>query len=381
MWTVAAERLLSLRQLVVGTLVPMTAIWQHRDDEWRLLAPSGFPDEATLHTQIEEAPQLLPLAGSPLLAVVGREVRLGTGYADLIAVEDSGRPVVIEVKLASNSEARRAVVAQVLAYAAYMFGLTASEFERGVLGRHLRDRNHDSVFGAVSAVDQAGRIDDAAFTEALEANLAAGRFRLVLVLDEAPDELVKLVGYLEAVTPELVIDLVTVSMYEVGGSTVLVPQRVDPERAESGASAPTAARTEGVGYSTEGVTDFAALVDAAPEEAQPQLRRMCQWVAALDAQNLVGNVWTYHGTTYVTLLPRLPVDDAGLVTIYYSDTGGSMTFWRSVFERRAPNSLPAVEAAAAPAKVGQGKVTYDVSDDLLDALTEAYREAMGNIRS
>jgi RecB family endonuclease NucS len=88
---------------VICTLAEMTAIWQHRDDEWRLLAPSGFPDEATLHSQVEDAPQLLPLAGSPLLAVVGREVRLGTGYADLIAVEDSGRPVVIEIKLASNS--------------------------------------------------------------------------------------------------------------------------------------------------------------------------------------------------------------------------------------------------------------------------------------
>lgn len=359
----------------------MTAIWQHRDDEWRLLAPSGFPDEATLHTQVEEAPQLLPLAGSPLLAVVGREVRLGTGYADLIAVEDSGRPVVIEIKLASNSEARRAVVAQVLAYAAYLFGLTASEFERDVLGGHLRGRGHDSVFGAISAVDQAGRIDDVAFTEALEANLAAGRFRLVLVLDKAPDELVKLVGYLEAVTPELVIDLITVSMYEVGGSTVLVPQRVDPERAESGASAPKAARTEDTGYSTEGVADFAALTDTAPEEAQAQLRRMYEWVDALEVGNLVGNVWTYHGTSYVTLLPRLPVDDAGLVTIYYSDTGGSISFWRSVFERRAPNSIAAVEAAAAPVKVGQGNVIHDVSDELLDALTDAYREAMENIRS
>jgi hypothetical protein len=366
---------------VPGTLESMTAIWQQRDDEWRLLAPSGFPDEATLHSQVEEAPQLLPLAGSPLLAVVGREVRLGTGYADLIAVEDSGRPVVIEIKLASNSEARRAVVAQVLAYAAYMFGLTASEFERDVLGGHLRDRGHDSVFGAVSAVDQAGRIDDVAFTEALEANLAAGRFRLVLVLDEAPDELVKLVGYLEAVTPELVIDLITVSMYDVGGSTVLVPQRVDPERAESGASAPKAARTEDTGYSTEGAGGFADLIDGAPEAAQAQLRRLCEWGVALEADGLVGRLFTYHGMKEsVTLLPRLPVDDAGLVTVNYSDNGGYIQFWRSVFERRAPNSLPAVEMAAAPAKVGQGTAVHEVTDELLDALTEAYREAMENIR-
>jgi hypothetical protein len=44
---------------------------------------------------------------------VGREVPLGGGYADLLAVEASGRLGMIEVKLARNSEARRAVVAQV----------------------------------------------------------------------------------------------------------------------------------------------------------------------------------------------------------------------------------------------------------------------------
>jgi hypothetical protein len=33
---------------------------------------------------------MLSLAGSPRLTVLGREVRLGAGYADLLAVESSG---------------------------------------------------------------------------------------------------------------------------------------------------------------------------------------------------------------------------------------------------------------------------------------------------
>jgi RecB family endonuclease NucS len=59
---------------------------------------------------------MLPLAGFPRLTVLGREVRLGGGYADLLAVESSARLVVIEVKLADNAESRRTVVAQVLSY-------------------------------------------------------------------------------------------------------------------------------------------------------------------------------------------------------------------------------------------------------------------------
>jgi RecB family endonuclease NucS len=101
----------------------MTAIWQNDGTGWHLLVPTGFPNEATLHNLVEQAPHLLPLAGNPQLIVVGREVQLGNGFADLIAIEPNGRIAVIEIKLARNAEARRAVIAQVLAYAAYLWGL------------------------------------------------------------------------------------------------------------------------------------------------------------------------------------------------------------------------------------------------------------------
>jgi RecB family endonuclease NucS len=103
----------------------VSAIWRRESEEWRPLLPSGFPSEAALHDLVEEAPHLLPLSGDPSLVVVGREVALGPGYADLVAVEFDGRLVVIEIKLRRNAEARRAVVAQVLTYAAYLKGVNA----------------------------------------------------------------------------------------------------------------------------------------------------------------------------------------------------------------------------------------------------------------
>ncbi|GIJ43758.1 hypothetical protein Val02_06440 [Virgisporangium aliadipatigenens] len=104
------------------------------------LVPGDYPTEATLHDLVEQTPQLLPLAGSPRLTVLGREVRLGTGRVDLIAVESSGRLVIVEVKLAGNSETRRAVVAQVLSYAAYLQGLAVGQLETAVLASHLAAR-------------------------------------------------------------------------------------------------------------------------------------------------------------------------------------------------------------------------------------------------
>jgi hypothetical protein len=64
----------------------MTAIWHNDGTDWRLLSPTGFPDEATLHTLVEEAPHLLPLASTPRLIVLGREVQLDNGYADLHSI-------------------------------------------------------------------------------------------------------------------------------------------------------------------------------------------------------------------------------------------------------------------------------------------------------
>ncbi|MGA7087967.1 MAG: hypothetical protein WB116_06790 [Candidatus Dormiibacterota bacterium] len=56
--------------------------------------------------------------------MLGREVHLGSGYADLLAIAPTGDLAIIELKLASNAESRRAVVAQVLSYAAFLDHMT-----------------------------------------------------------------------------------------------------------------------------------------------------------------------------------------------------------------------------------------------------------------
>lgn len=128
----------------------MTAIWQHANAGWQLLLPSGFPSGAILHGLIEQAPHILPLAGTPQLVVLGSEVLLGGNYADLIAIESYGQLAIIEIKLAKNPEARRAVVAQILTYAAYLRGLDVPTLEREILGGHLQKRGYASLAGAIA---------------------------------------------------------------------------------------------------------------------------------------------------------------------------------------------------------------------------------------
>ena len=350
----------------------VTALWHNDGSGWRALAPAGFPDEAALHALVEGAPQLLPLSGSPRLVVVGREVRLGSGYADLVAVEPSGRIAVIEVKLASNAEARRAVVAQVLTYAAVIYGLDVETLEQDVLGKQLHERGYDSLAGAMSANDQEGSLDAGKFATGLAENLATGAFRLVLVLDDAPSELVRLIGYLEAVGENLVIDLVTVTAYDIDGSRVMVPQRVDPERPSGDPGRPVQEATSVAGYLASGASDFADAIDAAPQAQREDLRLLYNWAISLEKDGLA-RLSTYHGKNRLTLLPYLIGDEAGLVTIW-NDNGAYLSVWRSVFARRAPKSIARVEAAIGT-QIGTGNAVRLLSDEVLGALTAAYREA------
>lgn len=353
----------------------MTAIWENDGTGWRLMAPSGFPDEASLHALVEQAPHILPLAGGPRLVILGREVLLGANWADLIAVEPSGRLAILEIKLAKNAEARRAVVAQILTYAAYLRGMDPVTLERDILGTHLRKRGYETLAQAVINGDQEGAFDAAVFSETLANSLTEGRFRLVLVLDEAPPELVRLVGYLEAVADKLIIDLVTVVTYDVGGSQVVVPQRVDAERQPEPSASVEKPLGEPTGHLVEGNDSFITTIEHAPHDGQPTLRRLVEWASELEEEGLA-KLWTFHGKARSTLLPRLPVENVGLVTIW-NDNGPALSFWRTVFERCAPKTLALMEQTPGMPRIGQGTNAADITDELLVRLTEAYREAAG----
>jgi hypothetical protein len=363
-----------LRELTHRVLLEngrMTAIWSSESaDGWRLLAPAGFPSEAELHTLVEQSPQLLPLAGSPRLVVVGREVRLGAGYADLIAVEPSGRVAVIEVKLAYSAEARRAVVSQVLAYAAYLHGLEPLEFEQRVLGTHLARLEQPTLFGAVDD----GSVDHDAFNAGVAESLATGRFRIVIVLDEAPEELVQLVGFLEAVSDALVIDLIIVARYDVGDSQIVVPQRVEPARRIPSPRPP--AETPSSATPVPGDAQFLETIAAAPADQQVFLTRLADWAARLEQQGLA-KTSTYQGKKNMTTLLVYIPGDASLVTIFRDAKTSYLAMYRSVFERRAPQSLARLEALLGPGAVKQGSVVREAPDELLDLLTLAYEEARG----
>lgn len=76
--------------------------------------------------------------------VVGKESGLAAGYADLVLVDDQGRLCIVEVKNEGNPDTRR-VVAQLLDYAASLWGLSLEEFEQRVVHPFLAGEGDDSL--------------------------------------------------------------------------------------------------------------------------------------------------------------------------------------------------------------------------------------------
>ncbi|MCY3882342.1 MAG: hypothetical protein OXG61_09495 [Chloroflexi bacterium] len=356
----------------------MTGIWTKVGDKWNLATASDYENEQELHDRIVAAPEMLPLSGQPVIVAPYQEVPLGGGSADVLAFEANGRPVVIEVKLSKNPEAKRAVVAQTLAYAAWLHGTTVEALETRILASHLSKNDHGKLS---DAIEEHG-IDDAAFYQSLEQHLDRGSFRLVIVLDDAPAQLVRLMGYLETITTDqITVDLVTVTAYEVNGAQVLLPQRVDPERVPALALArPPASRRSNTVQTTEGSAAFRDAIDRLGDgELARRLRQYVQWAEQLEAEDLC-RLDTGEGTARYSLRLRLVGMNTTIVALVLpKEPPEEHHFWIQigVARREAPNALPYLIKAGGLDETKQAGSPAAITDELLDALARAYREAAG----
>ena len=128
-----------------------------------------------------------------------------------------------------------------------------------------------------------------------------------------------------------------------------------------------------------GHEDFKRSIESAPDASHPILNRLLAWALEVE-KNGLAQLYSTRNSWGFSLRVRPPRDStssSGLIIIYHDQLGPGIQPWRSVFQRRAPNSIAAVEHLIAPNVIGQGNVVRVFSTELLDALTDAYREANG----
>ena len=210
---------------------------------------------------------------------------------------------------------------------------------------------------------------------ALDVDLREGRFRLVFVLDDVPQELMTLVAYLEHVTDKLVIDLVAVSNFDVNGTPIMIPQRVTPERQEVTVEQ---GNTGGRGSSTvryRGVDQFETLFEDAPEKNRKTIESVLGWTRNIEQEGLA-TLETAIGPQNRTVRVIVPGENAGFVALWQSRNrdGIDMSIHDSVLKRRVPNDLVSKVSSLSPK--GDGWIPFArLNQETLAVLTEAYREA------
>jgi hypothetical protein len=175
-----------------------------------VVGETPLPSEADLHDVLTSHPELLPVEDIGLgpVVVIGQESGLASGYADLVYLDHKGEICLVEVKKEGNPDTRR-VVAQLLDYAAALWGKSLEEFERDVvLPYSVRFEKPASTLreflsqelGAANAdqgPDELGAISKGAEIEAALADvLMSGEFRLVIAAPSIPEGVQRVLRYL-----------------------------------------------------------------------------------------------------------------------------------------------------------------------------------------
>lgn len=227
--------------------------------EWREPESTTFTNERELQSLVNESPQLLT---GVALATVAEFWIPDIGSVDLIGVGSDGAITVVECKLRANPEIRREVVGQVLAYAGGLWQMSYDDFEstwRSRAGSEL----HEHV-GAKTGAE----VDGEELRRAVMANLAAGTFTLLIVVDDITDELKRVVEYLNIATrDEITVLALELQYLKDAGKEILIPRTYGEALRETKGRA----ANNKVKWNAE---TFGAAVEALPESQRGTIERL-----------------------------------------------------------------------------------------------------------
>lgn len=184
--------------------------------------------EADLQALLFAHPKLIPVRDiEPIfdgLLPLARELRVGSGFIDLVFMNDEGYLTLVETKLWRNPEARRTVVAQLVDYASHLSDWTYDELRQAVLDSRKGDdrASGDPLFELVDEGD--GEVNEREFIDRVNRNLRLGRFVLLIVGDGIREGVEQMADFLNQ-TPQLQFTLGLVEM----GLYALDPKAEPPE--------------------------------------------------------------------------------------------------------------------------------------------------------
>jgi hypothetical protein len=209
---------------ITGKMVPMVETPYVREDVLQELLAN--------HHDLLAGEQINPETPRKWLLVarefgVPKEVDGASNWSlDHLFIDQDGTPTFVECKRSQDTRARREVVAQMLDYAANGTAYWPLERLRRVSAETAMAHG-DSVDDKVRSLLGPDSDDVDVFWEKVEANLRAGRVRLIFVADKTTRELRRLIEFLNEKMSDVEVLAVEVKQYLADdGQRVMVPRAI-----------------------------------------------------------------------------------------------------------------------------------------------------------
>ncbi len=300
------------------------------DGNIRPMTEGPYESEALLQSLLERFPEVLASTNSGRWLHISRELGVpdsedsgGRWFLDHLFVDQFGVPTLVEVKRSSDTRVRREVVAQMLDYAAnavvhWPIETIRTRFEEGL------SEDPDSAIADFIGQEPGNADGVDAFWESVEANLSAGRIRMVFVADKIPPELRRIVEFLNGQMNPAEVIAVEVRQYEGGGGRTLVP-RVIGQTAASEAAKGRRPREQ---WNEE---SFFAAMD---EEQRPVARDLYDWI-----KERVDRIWWGEGSLKGSCVPICQVGK-NKVHVFALWTDGSVEIYFQYLANKPPFDQP-----------------------------------------
>lgn len=186
-------------------------------------------NEDWLQNLIHAHPELVPAgeieACFENLVPVLREFTLPSGYLDNFYVTPEGYPVLVEVKLWKNQEARRKVVAQILEYAKDFAALSYEDINSEIRKQVKSQKWGSNPLHEIVSGHVANPPDEQTFVDRVSRNLREGRFLLLVLGDGIREEMAELARYLMHHSLRYAFGMVEIRIYKLpDGSHLALPR-------------------------------------------------------------------------------------------------------------------------------------------------------------
>lgn len=197
---------------------------------------TAYNSEAVLQTLLAKYPNLLAgeqmnavsprrwLLVSQEMGVPGEEEGSDRWYLDHLFLDQDAIPTLIEVKRSTDTRIRREVIGQMLDYAANAVVYWPVEAIRARFEEQCRTRSVNPSEVLEQHMDVGADEDE--YWQRVKTNLQAGRIRLVFVADIIPQELLRIVEFLNGQMDPAEVLAIEVKQFVGQELTTLVPRLV-----------------------------------------------------------------------------------------------------------------------------------------------------------